>query len=130
MQYKRISADCHLDMLWLPPDLFTSNASSKLRDKMPFVAKQPDGTEIWTDNAGANYGMPGSGPRARRTSRQAAARDKMAEAGSIATISKRACAGPATRICASRSLTATVSARYPSSPLHEDETPTADEMRI
>ncbi len=23
MQYRRISADCHLDMLWLPPDLFT-----------------------------------------------------------------------------------------------------------
>ena len=24
MQYRRISADCHLDMIWLPPDLFTS----------------------------------------------------------------------------------------------------------
>ncbi len=23
MQYRRISADCHLDMLWLPPELFT-----------------------------------------------------------------------------------------------------------
>ena len=26
MQYKRISADCHLDMPWMPPDLFTSMA--------------------------------------------------------------------------------------------------------
>ena len=26
MQYKRISADCHLDMIWLPPDLFTAQA--------------------------------------------------------------------------------------------------------
>ena len=31
-RYQRISADCHLDMLWLPPDLFKSNASSKLKD--------------------------------------------------------------------------------------------------
>ncbi|MDB5400384.1 MAG: hypothetical protein JWQ55_2402, partial [Rhodopila sp.] len=22
MQYKRISADCHLDMPWMPPELF------------------------------------------------------------------------------------------------------------
>ena len=28
MQYKRISADCHIDMPWMPPDLFTSNASA------------------------------------------------------------------------------------------------------
>jgi uncharacterized protein len=83
MQYKRISADCHLDMLWLPPDLFTSNASSKLRDLMPFVAKQEDGTEVWTDKSGANYGMPG-GVGATGTphvpGKQLRA-DKMAEAG-------------------------------------------------
>jgi len=24
MQYRRISADCHLDMPWMPPDLFVS----------------------------------------------------------------------------------------------------------
>ena len=42
-QYRRISADCHLDMLWLPPDLFTSNSSSKLRDMMPYVAENSDG---------------------------------------------------------------------------------------
>ena len=83
MQYKRISADCHLDMLWLPPDLFTRNASNKLRDLMPFVAKQADGTEVWTDNSGANYGMPG-GVGATGTphvpGKQLRA-DKMAEAG-------------------------------------------------
>jgi hypothetical protein len=27
MQYKRISADSHLDLPWMPPDLFTSMAS-------------------------------------------------------------------------------------------------------
>ena len=52
-QYRRISADCHLDMLWLPPDLFTSNASSKLRDLMPYVEKGADGVERWTDQSGA-----------------------------------------------------------------------------
>jgi uncharacterized protein len=26
MRYNRISADCHLDLIWLPPDLFTSEA--------------------------------------------------------------------------------------------------------
>jgi hypothetical protein len=46
-------------MIWLPPDLFTANASSKLRDQMPFVAKQADGGERWVDNNGADYGKPG-----------------------------------------------------------------------
>src|SRR5436853_6300150 len=58
-QYRRISADCHLDMLWLPPDLFTSNASSKLRDLMPYVAENSDGVKRWTDNNGAEYGLCG-----------------------------------------------------------------------
>ena len=59
MQYRRISADCHLDMLWLPPDLFTSNASSKLNDQMPYVAEKSDGAKRWTDNNGADYGLCG-----------------------------------------------------------------------
>ena len=37
MQYKRISADCHLDMIWLPPDLFTSEAPRELKERMPFA---------------------------------------------------------------------------------------------
>ena len=28
MQYKRISADCHLDMPWMPPDLFVSRRAA------------------------------------------------------------------------------------------------------
>ena len=58
-KYQRISADCHLDMLWLPPELFTSNASSKLRDLMPYVAENSDGVKRWTDNNGAEYGLCG-----------------------------------------------------------------------
>jgi len=59
MQYKRISADCHLDMIWLPPDLFTSNAPAALKHDMPFVADQADGTKRWVDHNGADYGMAG-----------------------------------------------------------------------
>ena len=82
-QYRRISADCHLDMIWLPPDLFTSNASSKLRDQMPFVADQADGTKRWVDNNGADYGMAG-GVGASGTPYVKGKQlrvDKMAEAG-------------------------------------------------
>jgi len=32
--YNRISADCHLDLIWLPPDLFTSEAPAHLKDRM------------------------------------------------------------------------------------------------
>jgi predicted TIM-barrel fold metal-dependent hydrolase len=59
MQYRRISADCHLDMIWLPPDLFTSEAPRALKEKMPYVADQPDGTKRWVDNNGADFGMAG-----------------------------------------------------------------------
>src|SRR5262245_61416691 len=43
MQYKRISADCHLDLPWMPPDLFTSQAPRELKDRMPYVVDTPDG---------------------------------------------------------------------------------------
>ena len=29
MHYNRISADCHLDLPWMPPDLFTSMALAR-----------------------------------------------------------------------------------------------------
>ena len=47
MSYTRISADCHLDLPWMPPDLFTANASAALKDRMPFTADGPDGP-FWT----------------------------------------------------------------------------------
>src|SRR6201987_452122 len=56
MQYKRISADCHLDMPWMPPDLFTSEASREMRDRMPFVADGPDGPQ-WVTKSGATFGL-------------------------------------------------------------------------
>src|SRR3984885_6003591 len=62
MRYNRISADCHLDMPWMPPTLFTENASHELKDRMPYVADGPDGP-MWVTKNGANFGLKnGVGP--------------------------------------------------------------------
>src|SRR5437763_4143812 len=62
MQYKRSSADCHLDMPWMPPDLFTSMAPRDMKDRMPFVIETDDGPK-WTANNGASFGYKnGVGP--------------------------------------------------------------------
>src|SRR5712672_180964 len=62
MQYKRISADCHLDMPWMPPDLFTSMAPREMKDRMPFVVETDDGPK-WTAHNGASFGYKnGVGP--------------------------------------------------------------------
>ena len=37
MEYTCISADCHVDLIWLPPDLFTANASGQMKGRMPYV---------------------------------------------------------------------------------------------
>ena len=56
MQYKVISADCHIDLIWLPPDLFTVNASAAFRDRMPYVTEGPRGRE-WVTKNGASFGL-------------------------------------------------------------------------
>src|SRR5919201_5888516 len=66
MNYKRISADCHIDLPWMPPDLFTSNATAALKDRMPFVADGPDGP-YWTCKNGTSFGlMNGVGPAGQK----------------------------------------------------------------
>ena len=50
MRYQRISADCHIDMPWLPADLFTSNCSAAMKERMPYVVEGPDGPH-WATNA-------------------------------------------------------------------------------
>lgn len=56
MKYEVISADCHIDLPWLPEDLFTSRASPELRDRMPFVEQRPNG-RYWVTRKGAQFGL-------------------------------------------------------------------------
>jgi len=56
MKYDVISADCHVDLIWLPPDLFTANAPAALKDRMPYVTDGPRGKE-WVTNNGASFGL-------------------------------------------------------------------------
>src|SRR5947207_11032317 len=55
-QYRVISADCHIDLIWLPPDLFTANAGAAFRDRMPFVTEGSRGRE-WVTRNGASFGL-------------------------------------------------------------------------
>src|SRR5512146_2758677 len=66
MEYTRISADCHIDLPWMPPDLFTSNASPAMRERMPYVADGPDGA-YWTCRNGRSFGLVnGVGPAGQK----------------------------------------------------------------
>ena len=62
MQYNRISADSHIDLCWMPPDIFTSEATPAMRDRMPYVTEGPDGP-YWTSKNGISFGLKnGVGP--------------------------------------------------------------------
>ena len=82
MNYTRISADCHIDMPWVPDDLFTKNASAAMRDRMPYVTDGPDGP-YWTCKNGTSFGLVGGvGPSGQKlVPGQNYRVDKMAEAG-------------------------------------------------
>jgi predicted TIM-barrel fold metal-dependent hydrolase len=56
MEYTRISADCHIDLPWLPPDLFTANASPGMKDRMPYVVEGPEGP-YWTTKTVPSLGF-------------------------------------------------------------------------
>jgi predicted TIM-barrel fold metal-dependent hydrolase len=45
-------------MIWLPPDLFTSEAPAAQKDKMPYVADSPEGPR-WVARNGASFGYVG-----------------------------------------------------------------------
>src|SRR5204863_345550 len=47
MQYRRISADCHLDLPWLPPELFVSQARRELKDRMPYGDVEAAAKEVY-----------------------------------------------------------------------------------
>src|SRR5216117_1082397 len=66
MPYTRISADCHIDLPMLPPDLLTANASAATKDRMPYVTEGPDGP-YWTCKNGGSFGlMCGVGPAGQK----------------------------------------------------------------
>ena len=56
MKYHFISADCHIDLIWLPPDLFTANAPAALKDRMPHVVEGRKGMQ-WVAKNGAKFGL-------------------------------------------------------------------------
>ncbi|MCZ6557786.1 MAG: hypothetical protein O7A69_08405 [SAR324 cluster bacterium] len=56
MKYSVISADCHIDLIWLPPELFTENASAHLKDRMPYVTDGEKGP-VWVSRKGAYFGL-------------------------------------------------------------------------
>ncbi|MFQ5934625.1 MAG: amidohydrolase family protein [Dehalococcoidia bacterium] len=47
MSYRIISADCHLDMNWLPPDTFTARAPASMKDRVPHVEETSEGIKYW-----------------------------------------------------------------------------------
>ncbi len=82
MEYDLISADCHIDLIWLPPDLFTSEAKADLRERMPYVTSSSRGP-VWVSRAGAQFGLQngmGSAGRAYVPG-QIHRSDRMAEQG-------------------------------------------------
>src|SRR5271156_6665679 len=56
MRQRCISGDSHIDMGWLPPELFVANASSQFRDRMPYVEDTPKGPR-WTTRSGLHLGF-------------------------------------------------------------------------
>ncbi len=66
MNYTRISADAHIDLPMLAPDLFTSNARADLKERMPYVIDGPDGP-YWTCKSGGSFGLlNGVGPAGQK----------------------------------------------------------------
>ncbi len=56
MKYRVISADCHMDLPWLPADLFTANASAAFKDRMPYVVDGDKGP-TWVTQSGIQFGL-------------------------------------------------------------------------
>lgn len=56
MSSKVISADCHIDLIWLPPELFTDNASAAMKDRMPYVVEGEKGPK-WVSRNGGEFGL-------------------------------------------------------------------------
>ena len=60
MEYKVISGDSHVDLTWLPGDLFASNAPDSMKAKMPRVVEDEKGAS-WRANGIELGGVGGLG---------------------------------------------------------------------
>jgi predicted TIM-barrel fold metal-dependent hydrolase len=49
VDYQIISADCHIDMTWMPGNLWTDNAPAKWRDQVPHVREASDGPRWYAE---------------------------------------------------------------------------------
>ena len=49
MSYRIISADCHIDMTWMPGHLWVKNAPAKYRDQVPQVRQTDDGPRWYVE---------------------------------------------------------------------------------
>jgi predicted TIM-barrel fold metal-dependent hydrolase len=49
MEYRIISADCHIDMTWMPGDLWTSQTPAKWKDAVPQVRQTPEGPRWYAE---------------------------------------------------------------------------------
>lgn len=64
MTYKAISADCHLDMNWLPADTFTARVPARWKDKVPHVEETSEGKHWFVEETrmkGSRVGWYGPG---------------------------------------------------------------------
>ena len=52
MAYRIISADCHIDMTWMPGNLWVENAPASWRDQVPQVRETPDGPHWYRGGQG------------------------------------------------------------------------------
>lgn len=50
MEYRVISADCHIDMTWMPGDLWVTNAPATWKTQVPQVRDTPDGPRWFAED--------------------------------------------------------------------------------
>src|SRR6202008_1985405 len=82
MQYQVISADDHIDMQWLPRDLWSKRVPAKLREQAPQVVETPEGP-FWVsaDERLDNWGIPRNSGKRNAGRRSALERGGVLEEG-------------------------------------------------
>ena len=81
MDYKLVSGDSHVDLSWLPGNLFLDNSEARYREKVPRIIETKDGPQWWAEGevlgvanaAGHGFSAPIRGQRHRT--------DRMFDAG-------------------------------------------------